>query len=78
MKALVAHLPWANVKSDGVLCSGGDVRVKANRWLYEALESYDRRGRLCRLPKIISIIALINYKKKICGSPRRLHVTRSV
>ena len=66
LKAFIRHLPWEALNKDGVLCAGGDIRVKSSRWIYEALDSYDRkRDRLCRMSKVITILALIEYKTKI-------------
>ena len=66
MSALEKNLPLEQIKKDGVLCTGGDVRAKRNRWLYEALQGYERTGRLCRERKFRAIVSLIGWKHKLC------------
>ena len=68
-KALLLHAPVVEIKKEGELCAGGDIRIRKNRWLYEALESMDKKGRLCRESKLRVILGLLQYKLKLCGGP---------
>lgn len=66
MDALTSELPVDKIKKDGMLCMGGDVRAKGNRWLYTALERCNRQGRLLRERKFRAIVSLLDYKHKLC------------
>ena len=69
MGAMIRHFPFEDVRKNGVLCAGGDCRVKSNRWLYDSLASYTRKGRLCRESKICNILALLEFKRPMCQGP---------
>ena len=69
-KVMLQLAPVDNIKKDGELCAGGDVRIKKNKWLRDVLESHDRRGRLCRESKIRQIVSLMHFKLQLCGGPR--------
>ena len=66
MEAISSDLPVEKIKKDGVLCTGGDVRAKGNRWLYAALERCNRQGRLLRERKFRVIVSLLDYEHKLC------------
>ena len=66
MVAMEKNLPMEQIKKDGVLCCGGDIRAKRNRWLSSTLQGYERSGRLCRERKFRSIVSLLDWKHKLC------------
>ena len=59
-----------DAKKNGQLCPGGDLRVKGNRFLMDALKA-SGIPRILRGGKIQIIVALLDHKHKLCQSLSR-------
>ena len=61
------HLPLEDVQKHGELCPGGDLRIKRNRWLYDALVAAGK-GRLLREGRMRTLVGCLNFSKHLCSS----------
>ena len=64
LREMVKRLPTEEIKQHGEMCPGGDLRVRRNRWLYEAVECA-KKGRVLRESKVQLIVGYLSFKHQL-------------
>ena len=65
LRALSSGINAEDVKKNGQICPGGDLRVKGNRWLHKALKEASL-PRILREGKLRMVLAVLNHELKLC------------
>ena len=64
LKEMLKRLPLEEIKQHGEMCPGGDLRMKRNRWLYEAIDNA-KKGLVLRECKIQLIVGYLSFKHQL-------------
>ena len=67
LKCMAENIPLEDVKKHGELCPGGDLRIRRNRWLYDALLAAGK-GRLLREGRFRTLVGCLNFSEQLCRS----------